>query len=119
MYEVKANALKNRLFITVDGTIAANEVDAYRSTLSKNISMLKSGFTALIDLRKASVFDQESMKQLQGTKEIAVAAGLTKSAMIVESAILKMQMNRNFKDVGPQDKAFTEISEAEDFLDNK
>lgn len=57
------------------------------------------------------------MNQIQGTKMIAVDAGLTKSAMVVESAILKMQMNRNFKDVGPQDKAFTELDEAEKFLD--
>lgn len=116
MYNVKANTLTNRLYITIEGTIEKSEMEVYKSNLSKNISMLKSGFTAVLDLRKASVFDQETMNQLQGTKAIAVAGGLSRSAMIVESAILKMQMNRNFKDVGPQDKAFTELDEAEKFL---
>lgn len=117
MYNVKADTLKNRLYITVDGTIESSEVEVYKSNVKKCVSMLKSGFTAFMDLRKAEVFDQESMAQLQGTKEIAVAAGLSKSAMVVESPILKMQMNRNFKDVGPQDKAFNSIEEAEKFLD--
>lgn len=119
MFEVKVNTAKNRLFITIDGTIEAAQVEAYKAALKKNVTSLKSGFTTQIDLRKASVFDQETMQQLQGTKEIAVAAGLTKSAMIVESPTLKMQMNRNFKDVGPQDKAFNDIAEAEKFLDEK
>lgn len=116
MFEVKVNTLKNRLYVTVDGTITANELDAYRASMKKNVTMLKSGFTALLDLRKTSVFDQDTMMQLQGTKEIAVAGGLSKSAMVVESATLKMQMNRNFKDVGPQDRAFNDIAEAEQFL---
>jgi hypothetical protein len=116
MYDVKSNALKNRLYITVDGTIGKSEIESYKSNIKKNVATLKSGFTTLIDLTKASVFDQDSMMQLQGTKEIAIASGMKKSAMVVESAILKMQMNRNFKDVGPQDKAFTDLDEAEKFL---
>lgn len=117
MYEIKADKQKNRMYIMVDGTIAVNSVDAYQADMKKAVASLKSGFTALLDLRKTSVFDQESMKQLQGTKDIAVQAGLKKSAMVVESATLKMQMNRNFKEVGPQDKAFNDINEAESFLD--
>ncbi|MHB8065596.1 MAG: hypothetical protein ACYDG2_23760 [Ruminiclostridium sp.] len=118
MYDVKANTLKNRLYITVKGTIGRSEVEDYKLAVKKNVAVLKSSFTALMDLRKSAVFDQESMAQLQGTKEIAVAAGLTRSAMVVESAIVKMQMNRNFKDVGPQDKAFTDLDEAEKFLND-
>ena len=118
MYEVKANALENRLYITVDGTISPGELGGYKADLKSKVGQLKKGFTALLDLRKASVFDQGTMAELQGTKEVAVAAGLTKSAMVVESATLKMQMNRNFKDVGPQDKAFNEINEAEQFLND-
>ncbi len=116
MFDVKANTLKNRLYISIEGTVAGNEVENYKSGIKKNVAMLKPGFTALMDLRKCAVFDQEVMNQLQGAKEIAVGGGLTRSAMVVESAVLKMQMNRNFKDVGPQDKAFTELDEAEQFL---
>jgi len=116
MYEIKADTLKNRLYVMVEGTIAFNEIEAYNTTMKKVVATLKPGLTALLDLRKTSVFDQESMKQLQGTKEIAIAAGLKKSAMVVESATLKMQMNRNYKDAGPQDKAFNDIGEAEQFL---
>lgn len=117
MYAIKTDKQKNRLYIMVDGTIAINSIDAYNEEIRKAVSSLKAGFTALLDLRKTSVFDQESMKQLQGTKDIAVKAGLKKSAMVVESATLKMQMNRNYKEVGPQDKAFNEVDEAESFLD--
>lgn len=116
MYEVKTNALKNRLHISVEGAMKKNEVEVYKSTVKKNVEMLKSGFTVLIDLRKTSVVDQETLRQMQETKKIAVAAGLSRSAVVVESAILKMQINRSFKDVGPQDKAFTELDEAEKFL---
>lgn len=118
MYNVKTDILKNRMYITVDGTIGVDEVDNYTSDLKKNVAMLKPGFTALLDLRKAQIFTQETMQQLQGTKEIAVNAGISKSAMVVESVVLKMQMNRNFKEVGPQDQAFTEIDEAEEYLNS-
>lgn len=117
MYTIKADTSKNRLYITIDGTITKEELSTYTATLKENTGMLKSGFTALLDLRKASVFDQETMKELQNTKEIAVKAGLSKSAMVVESPTLKMQMNRNFKDVGPQDRAFNDVAEAEKFLE--
>lgn len=116
MYIIKADTSINRLYITVEGTIENSEVEVYTNTLKKNVNMLKPGFTALLDLRKAKVFGQEEMKSIQGTKEVAVAGGLSKSAMLVESAVLKMQMNRNFKEVGPQDMAFTEYDEAEAFL---
>ncbi len=116
MYSIKADVSKNRLYVVVDGTVALDELDAYTADMKKNLGMLKSGFTALLDLSKTVVFDQDAMKQLQDTKELAVAAGLTKSAMVVASATLKMQMNRNFKSVGPQDRAFNDIGEAEKFL---
>lgn len=117
MYEVKTNALKNRLYITVEGAMVKDEVETYKSAVRKNIEKLKPGFTVAIDLRKTSVVDQDTVVQMQEIKKIAVAAGLSKSAIVVESAILKMQTNRNFKDVGPQDKAFSDLSEAEKFLD--
>lgn len=53
MYQVKANTLKNRLYITIEGTIAKDEVEGYKSAFKKNVAMLKSGFTALMDLRKS------------------------------------------------------------------
>lgn len=119
MYEVKTNALKNRLYISVDGAMVKNEVELYKSTVKKNVQMLKPGFTVAIDLRKTSVVDQETLLQMQEIKKIAVSAGLSKSAVVMDSAILKMQTSRSFKDVGPQDKPFTSLEEAEKFLDEK
>jgi len=116
MYAIKSDLSKNRLYITVNGSITADELPEYSKDLKRNVNLLKAGFTALLDLRKTSVLNQEMLKGIQDTKQIAVEGGLAKSAMIVESATLKLQMNRIFKDVGPKDMAFTEISEGEMFL---
>lgn len=116
MFSIKSDISKNKLLITIDGVLTSAELPSYKSEMKKVVGTLKPGFTALLDLRKASVFDQSILDGLKDTKEIAVKAGLTKSAVLVASATLKMQMNRSFKDIGPQDMAFTDITEAEKFL---
>lgn len=117
MYEISADIRKNRLTICLDGTISTKSVEKYIASFREAILALKPGFTALLDLRRASVFERETIKELHDPKLIAVKAGLRKSAMVLSSPALKMQMNRNYGEIGIKDEAFTDIEEAVKYLD--
>jgi hypothetical protein len=119
MYTIKYDLKKNRLFVTLVGTMQKEEVPQYNADMKKNVGMLKSGFTVLLDLTEAQIFTQEaiSLESLVETKEIAVAAGMSKSAMVVASPTLKMQVVRNFKNIGVKDEPFGTYEEAEAYLD--
>lgn len=121
MYSVNADTRKNRLTITLNGTIEETEVKQYNSDVKKQVSLLRPGFTSLLDLREAHIFTQSmvGLDTFTETKEIAVKAGLSKSAMVVNSPTLKMQISRIFKEVGTKDEAFQTIEDAEKFLDEK
>lgn len=119
MYTIKYDLSKNRLFVTLVGTMQKPEVPQYNADMKKNIGMLKTGFTVLLDLTEATIFTQEaiSLESLIETKEIAVKAGMSKSAMVVTSPTLKMQFIRNFKSIGAKDEPFGSFEEAEAYLD--
>lgn len=116
MYLVRADQQKNRLYITVEGAIKADEISEYSAKVQQSAESLKPGFTALLDLRRAAVLSPAALEDHKQAKERAVKAGLSKSAFVLESPVIKMQMNRVFKEVGPQDMAFTDIAEAEEYL---
>ncbi len=119
MYKVKADHVKNRLYVTVINTIEKGELAQYCTDMKNSIATLKTGFTALLNLKDAGVFTQDavSLESLNETKEVAVRAGMSKSAMVVCSPTLKMQITRNFKNIGSKDEAFDAVEEAEAFLD--
>ncbi len=119
MYTIKCDLKKNRLFVTLVGTMQKEEVPQYNADMKKNIGTLKPGFTVLLDLTEAKIFTQEAINldSLVETKEIAVKAGMSKSAMVVTSPTLKMQFVRNFKSIGSKDEPFGTFEEAEAFLD--
>lgn len=120
MYEVKSDLAKNRLTIKIVGTIEEEEVKDYNNAVKKNVSSLKRGFTALLDLRECGIFTQQmvSLEQFMDTKKIAIEGGMIVSAMVVNSGTLKMQIRRIFREVGSPDESFDNIAEAEKFLDD-
>lgn len=117
MFEINADIEKNRLIIYIDGTISIHSVEKYNKAMKEAIAALKPGFTALLDLQKALVFDMETIKQYQNSKYIAVSSGLKKSAMVIKSQVLKMQMNRIYGEIGIKDETFTDMDEAIKYLD--
>ena len=116
MYNIKADTIKNRLNILIEGILTTQDIESYMKDMRVTVSKLKPGFTTLLDLSKTTVFSQEILEKLQETKEVAVKGGMSKSAFFVSSVIMKMQMNRNFGEIGPKDMAFNSLEEAEKFL---
>lgn len=117
MYKINYDVAKNRLNGVLQGFLTEEEAKKYNAELKKAVDQAKSGFTAMFDLRELKVLPPEAMEVITEGKKYAARKGLKKSAMVVSSAILKMQANRSLKDIGEGEEVyFDSLIDAENFL---
>lgn len=118
MYKLNYDGSKNRIYGTLEGFIKVEEAKQYTDELKKCIDGAKPGFTAIFNVAGIMVLSQDVTDIIAEGKKYAASKGLAKSALIMNSAILKMQVNRTMKDIGnSQEGYFDSVSQAEEFLD--
>lgn len=117
MYKVSYDTSKNRIYGELEGFLALDEAKKYNSELMALIGKARPGFTAIFDIANLKVLPQEVTDEISSGKKYAVEKGLKKSALIMNSAILKMQVNRVLKNIGESEEGyFDSLSDAEEFL---
>lgn len=119
MYKVNYDRSKNRIYGLLEGYMKIEEAQKYTAELKKAVDMASGGFTVLFDVINLMVLPREVSDEIATGKEYAVAKGLKKSALVMSSAILKLQVDRVFKKIGEsEERYFDSISSAEEFLNS-
>lgn len=117
MYELKVDKVRNIVYENFSGKILSGEdlERMHSDYVSKVKPALKSGaWTKCSDMRnyKTSNIVEEAKKHLTWCFE----SGMKEGAIIVESAIVKMQMKRAAKDSGVEPNIFINEQEADTWL---
>lgn len=120
MYEVKYDIIKNRILITLEGFITKEEAVKYRMENEGVLKKVKANFTFLVDLRKLKTLPQESIDEIQKVRLSSVKHGAYKGATVLKDTIVKMQTKRTANQIdGFKEEYFTDINEAENYLNQK
>lgn len=114
MYKVNYDNLKNRVYVTVTGSLELNEIDNYTKEFKAVVDRTKPGFTVCVDNTNAALNSPEVNDKLMDSRNYSVQKGLKNAAMVVNSTIFKMQMKRLFNELG---NVFQTKEEADKFLD--
>lgn len=114
MYKIVYNAARNRIYVTIEGSLKMEEMDQYAKEFYSAVDKAKPGHTVCVDNTNAGVNTPEVSAKLEETRVYSASKGLKNAAMVVSSAIFKMQMKRLFKDLG---NVFDSIEAADKFLD--
>ncbi|WAA10279.1 protein kinase [Fervidibacillus albus] len=116
MYEVKYDQGKNRIYITLEGNMSLQEIDSYVSAVKKATDEAQPNFTVCLDGSKAAPFAPDVDKKSVEARDYLMKNGLKGLATIVDSAILKMHVNRTLKEMG--NNVFATQAEADKYLDS-
>lgn len=118
-YTIAVDPAKNRLYNTARGSwVRSVKGDLYLQNLEKALKLVKKGFTALNNTTDVQVMSQEWSGVITRARQMLIEAGISKTAeVLAESAILKMQVQRVSRQAGFITKFFSNVKEAEAWLD--
>lgn len=118
MFKIDYNLSKNRIYVILEGH-TTEEVEAYVREMKRTVDRANSECTICFDVTKHSVNTPESLEKLKELKDYTEKKGYKKSAMILSSAVYKMQARRAYGQAAGNDKdgVFETLAEAEKFLD--
>ena len=86
--------------ITFDGFIRAEEMKQWRDESEEVLRNSPDQFGVFADMRKMKTLPQESQGSMHEGQKLYVAAGLVRSVVIVENAIVHIQFKRIAKETG-------------------
>jgi len=82
------------------GFFTLDEANDWRKDYERIVPGLKPGFGQLVDLRDKKAYTPEVNQVIQDVMRYVRKGGLTRSAVIVSSAMTKMQISRLAKETG-------------------
>ena len=122
LYHIKCDEFKNRIYVKIMGfwkdLVAANE---FVDHLKRSSTMIKNGFTVLVDLSEFKVPKPEVVAIIKASQKHLMDLGMAKSAEIVsESLFTDMAISQITKEneiTSDKRKKFKSLAEAEVWLD--
>ncbi|MEO9461964.1 MAG: hypothetical protein ABJ242_04435 [Marinomonas sp.] len=118
MYSIKRDTSKNRVIILFDGARDYN-VDVFFQEFMEAANFAKCArphFDALVDHSRTNILPQERTKHSEAMALWCLENGLRRSANIVSSAVMRMQLKR-VTDSNPHFAYFQSREDAEAWLD--
>lgn len=116
MYYIKADSGKNRLYITLGPKSDGDELSVMEN-LAKELSKLTPGFTVLSDFSEFLPVKQDDARLITKAQELLIRKGMGMSARVVNSAVVKMQVERRARETDFPSRTVETVEEAEIFLD--
>lgn len=110
-FEIKNYGFK----VTFSDFLHKEDVQAYKDELAKTLDVLPEKFGILVDMRTMKPLAPDSQETLTSSQQL-VANRLTRSATVVDSAIINLQFKRLSKQSGVIDsKRFIDASKTPDW----
>ena len=98
MYKIEKPSYGFKL--TFDGAVNADEMNQWVEESKKAIVGAKKDFGVLVDMRGLKPLGADAQAAMQEGQKLYKGAGMARSAVIVNSAITKMQFTRIAKETG-------------------
>jgi len=98
MYNIEKNNYGFKL--TFGGHINEEEMKKWVDDSRKSLASAPSSFGVLIDMRTLKPLNPEAQKHMQEGQKLYKGKGMVRSAVIVSSAVTKMQFQRIAKETG-------------------
>ncbi|GAK54703.1 hypothetical protein U14_05991 [Candidatus Moduliflexus flocculans] len=121
LYILAVDESKNRLYQTARGKWIVPTISyRYKEEMKNALNLLKRGFTVLNDGHQAkTVMSPEWAEIATEIRKWLVDAGIKASAEVLpENVIAQMQINRVSRQAGFQTQYFSDVQEAENWLDS-
>jgi len=116
MYSIEADPGKNRLYITLGPKNDGDELSVMTS-LNKELKKLTPGFTVLTDFSAFLPVRQDDARLITSAQETLLKKGMGMSARVVNSAVVRMQVERRARETDFPSRTVETVEEAEIFLD--
>lgn len=115
-YEIKVDVARRIVYEKFKGMCTKEVIAKMDSDYRTKVLPLLKGkeWAKYCDMRTYKLAN--SQDELNAFVQFCTESGMAHAALIVESAIVKMQMNRVGKSVGVNPVAFTDETEAENYL---
>lgn len=88
------------LFIVFDEVISADEMTQWVAEFKKSLVGQNTGFGVMVDMRTMKPLAPEAGKLLESGQKEAKARGMGRSAVVLNSAVVAMQLKRVAQDTG-------------------
>ena len=119
MYSVKADIAKNRLYITLQGFIKAEEMKACTDLTISESKTLKPGFDIITDITQFKPAGPETVKEIERGQAYFKTAKIGRGIRVVgQSVTSSMQFGRTGKAIGYAPDTVATLAEAEKLLDS-
>lgn len=123
-YTFEVSKEKNRIYLTPEGKWKTPEdIPDYLEHMKNAISMVKKGFTIIVNVSKMANPALGVTKLLKEGQNMCIEAGLRRSATIVPKDQLVKTMSlkvvARFSGLKDREKVFPTIEEAEEWLDKE
>ncbi len=119
-FEVEANVRENRLYITLNGRLSADEIERAAAETEAEVDHLREGFDVVNDLRGFSPPSPEAAKPIKAAQRTLVEAGVDRVVRIADEDTSRVVVNafkRRSHDVGYDGMTAEDVAHAERLLD--
>lgn len=116
MYYIEADTDRNRLYIKI-GPKSEGDENSILNELRRELQKLTPGFTLLSDFSDFIPVRQGEAQLITKAQEALLRKGMGMSARVVNSAIVRMQVERRAKETDFPSRTVSTLMEAEEFLD--
>ncbi len=121
MYKIRANHLKNRLYVSVEGLISNEEAEVILQEIISEIDLLKTGFDVISDISKIRPASKRAVEKLLAIQMELRMRNVGKVVRIVGREVAqvvgKIQFERSARKAGLDAETAESFEEAENLLD--
>jgi hypothetical protein len=98
-HEIRANPVKNRLYLRLAGTMSEADAKTVADTIVREIAKLKPGWAVINDISELKPADEKATAHLRRAQEASAKAGCVRVVRVVgKQAITNLQWNRTLAD---------------------
>jgi hypothetical protein len=120
MYTVRANTLKNRLYVTLNGFFHYQEMKECTDKTIEESNKLRRGYDVITDISKFKAVDQKTLEEVTRGQEYFMQSGVRHAIRVCGGAVLTgIQFARSGKTVNYIPATVATIADAERYLDRQ
>jgi hypothetical protein len=120
MYTVRANTLKNRLYVTLNGFFHYDEMKKCTDMTIEESKKLQPGYDVITDISQFKAVDQKTLEEVKRGQEYFMQSGVRHAIRVCGGAVLTgIQFARSGKTVNYIPATVATMADAERFLDRQ
>lgn len=113
MFEVKEKPYGFQ--VTFEGFLQGEDIMQFGDAVKTHVARQSGDYAVLVDLREMRTFPQDAQKKLMEVILYCKERGMNRNAVVVNSAITKIQANRLAKETQIEDIRFIDAAQVDDW----